>query len=187
VISSRALNIFEQLYQFDTAGERLMDALLKSNDTPALETFAGKLQTMSGENAAADREKIVSLKTEKRNIRILAVDDSKPMRMFYRGIISELGIEPVLAENGQIALDLLESGDTFDLIIADLNMPVMDGIELTRKVRANPLIGSVPIIMGTTESDKSQVKMAEKSGVSDFVTKPINPELLKEKINSSLP
>lgn len=186
VVSARAVKIFEQLYPIESIREKLVDAVLQSKDPETIGAFIKKLEAIPGENPAADLGTIKSVTFEKAKLRVLVVEDSKPMRLFYRSILSKMDIEPTTAEHGKDALDKIETAASFDLIITDLNMPVMDGIEFTRTVRSDPVYAEVPIIMGTTESDGSQKKLAEKSGVNDFITKPIQPETLKEKINHYL-
>ncbi|MCP4149337.1 MAG: response regulator [bacterium] len=188
IVGARALSIFEGLYAAPSIEirESLLDVLLNSNDPQCMDIFAKKLDSIPGEIAAADRAKLTALKIEKRKRHILAVDDSKPMRLFYRSVISRMNMDVTLAEHGQNALNILFERGGFDLIVTDLNMPVMDGIEFTRKVRENSIYDKIPIIMGTTESASPQVKLAEKSGVNDFISKPIQTALLQEKIKSLL-
>ncbi|MCP5104337.1 MAG: response regulator [bacterium] len=186
VVGARAVTIFEHLYPFGNIRERLIDTILKSNDAEILDAFSKKLETMPGEQAASDHQKISFQETEKGKLRILAVDDSRPMRLFYKSIIAKMNIETVVAKHGKDALEKLESGEPFDLIVTDLNMPVMDGLEFTRTVRTHLVFAKIPIIMGTTESDRSQKKMIRNSGVNDIITKPIHPKVLREKINSYL-
>lgn len=184
VVSARAVTAFELLYPFEAIREKLVDTILNSKDPETMAVFIKKLETIPGTAPAADIEKISSATLEKAKIRVLVVEDSKPMRLFYRSILSEIHIEPTTAEHGKDALEKIETAEPFDLVITDLNMPVMDGIEFTRTIRSDPVYSTIPIIMGTTESDGSQKKLAEKSGVNDFITKPIKPDILKEKINS---
>lgn len=183
VVSARAVKIFEQLYPFDHIREKLVDAALQSKDAEIIGAFIEKLERIPGTQSAADLDTLKSTTIEKAKLRVLVVEDSKPMRLFYRSILSRMGIEPTTAEHGIDALDKIETAEPFDLVITDLNMPVMDGIEFTRTIRSDPVYVDIPIIMGTTESDSSQKKLAEKSGINDFITKPIQPETLKEKIN----
>jgi PleD family two-component response regulator len=66
-------------------------------------------------------------------------------------------------------------------------MPVMDGIEFTRKMKENVLLQSIPVIIATTESESSQQKLASSVGVNDFIIKPITREYFIEKIRKNLP
>lgn len=81
---------------------------------------------------------------------LLAADDSKAMLSFYRSIAAEIGFRIMTAMNGKEALDLIESGEEFDLIITDMNMPIMDGIEFTKQLRNSIGYEETPVIMVTT-------------------------------------
>jgi CheY-like chemotaxis protein len=118
--------------------------------------------------------------------RVLAVDDSKAMLAFYRSALPTLGIAAQTAENGQIAWDILEHSEPFDLIVADMNMPVMDGIELTRLVRGDVAHAETPILMATTESTGEQVDLALRAGVTGFLKKPFTPDALAAEISRLL-
>ena len=83
-----------------------------------------------------------------------------------------LAFVPVIAANGEEAYDFIENGEEFDIIITDMNMPVMDGMELVTKIRSTSGMEDVPIIMVTTESEVSQQDLASKAGVTAFITKP---------------
>lgn len=186
IINAGAVAVFDRLYDFPPVARRMVDAVLASNDPVTLETFAKVLEDIPGDRAKSDLDKLASQAVRIGKYRILAVDDSRAMRLFYRSLIAKMDIEPLIAENGQAGLDLLAAGEHVDLIVTDLNMPVMDGIEFTRKLREHPLYRNIPIIMGTTESENSQEMLARKSGVDVVVNKPINPEILTETIRSYL-
>ena len=100
----------------------------------------------------------------------------------HRAILTDLAFVPVIAANGEEAYDFIENGEEFDIIITDMNMPVMDGMELVTKVRSTPGMEDIPIIMVTTESEVSQQDLASKAGVTAFITKPFKPDDLKAKI-----
>ncbi len=104
--------------------------------------------------------------------RILIVDDSGSVRTVLRKFLADLGCRRVSeADDGAVALPLLQSG-SFDLLITDLNMPVMDGLTLLRHLRANPRIAQIPALMVTAEnSDESRIA-AYAAGASGILTKP---------------
>ena len=114
---------------------------------------------------------------------IMVVDDSRIMRNAVKGFFSGMNIpcSYVEAADGEEALSLLES-DSIDLVLLDWNMPKLSGIDFLKAVRANSKYKTLPIIMVTSESAKFSVIEALKNGATDYVTKPINPELFKEKI-----
>lgn len=115
---------------------------------------------------------------------ILLVDDSRTIRNIQKNVLKELGYENVWeAEDGVQALARLKE-EIPDLMLVDWNMPNMDGITLIREVRKTNK--SLPIIMCTTESEKSRVLEAVKAGVNNYIVKPFTVELLGEKINATL-
>ncbi|HAS17334.1 MAG TPA: hypothetical protein DDX84_07385 [Nitrospiraceae bacterium] len=116
------------------------------------------------------------------NKNILIVDDCKTTRKIIALYIKEAGYKTVLAANGVEAIEKLMNA-AVDVIITDLNMPQMDGIELTRWVRENNMFKDIPLIILTTEqNDVSRVKGIN-TGASTFLTKPITKERLIEEIN----
>ncbi len=203
IINCEALNIFQQLYLWDSEKEKLIKTLLECNNPSIQELFAHTLERMEDENAGTAAAQILAkakaAMQAQHACRILAVDDSKSVRLFYNSVIAgmsgdakmsggmETRFESTVAENGKEAWDILRYGKKFDLIITDMNMPVMDGIEFTRKVRSENCYDDIPIIMGTTESENSQTELARDSGVNYFFTKPIKASLLMERIKGALP
>jgi CheY-like chemotaxis protein len=186
VVSAHALNLFEALYHEGSIRFLMMGVISASNDPETLGVFTAKLEVIPGIQAAADRRTLMDHKTTRQDLHILAVDDSRPMLLFYRKIISSMDYHVTTAENGVKALEVIEVSEPFDLVITDMNMPYMDGIEFARHLRMLPDFADTPIIMGTTESDQSQIQLARNSGIDDFITKPIPVDMLKEKIESYL-
>lgn len=186
IVSSRAISIFEALYDDEKIGDALINAIGNSNDRTVISEFYLKLNGQTNEKAKADAQKIKKISTKESNKSILAVDDSKAMVLFYQSTISEMGHHVETALNGQEAYDKIEAGKTYALIITDMNMPLMNGIELTQKVRTHERMASVPIIMATTESENSQVEIGKKAGVNVFIQKPFSADDLKNEINQIL-
>jgi len=145
------------------------------------DAFRDKLAEIGGEDAIADMARLPE-KVEGSERRALAVDDSKSMLALYRSILTNAGYEPTVAENGYEAFQYVELGEVFDVIITDMNMPVMDGMELVSKLRQTGGFEDIPVIMVTTESEYSQQALARKTGVTDFITKPFTADQLKNKI-----
>jgi CheY-like chemotaxis protein/HEAT repeat protein len=187
IAASRSLNIFESLYTLDDGiGSAIVDAVGESGDGELVEQFCQKLREMGtdkAKGAAQGLEKKIG-KTE--GPQVLAVDDSKAMLNFYRSIASSLGLNICTAGNGKEGLDVLSGPESFKLILTDMNMPVMDGIEFTRQIREDPGYACIPIIMITTESEKSQQVIAREAGVTDFLQKPFSVERLQEVMKSYL-
>jgi len=105
--------------------------------------------------------------------KILIVDDSSLIRSVASGAAKEAGHEVVLAENGQIGLDLLKV-HTFDLIFSDVNMPVMGGIEMVENIKQDENTKFIPIVMLTTESNPDLKAKGQALGVKAWMLKPFN-------------
>lgn len=119
--------------------------------------------------------------------RILIVDDMTMMRKLVKAQLKDLGFSQFFeAEDGAKALVIMEEQAKLktpvQLVLSDWNMPVLTGIQLLAKVRANPELKAVPFILVTAEGEVSQVTEAIKLGVSSFIRKPFSPDGLKEKI-----
>ena len=117
-------------------------------------------------------------------IRVLIVDDSSVMRKIVERALrqSELELETVFeAGNGAEGLELLGSKQV-ELILTDINMPAMDGLEFLRQLRARNIAAGVPVVMITTESSEEHVKAAIQSGARAYIRKPFNAEQVKERV-----
>jgi two-component system chemotaxis response regulator CheY len=113
----------------------------------------------------------------------LVVDDSKTIRMIIRRILIELGYEVREAGNGVEALRVLDSeGDCVKLVLADWNMPEMNGLDLVKVMRRIPDYASLKIIMVTTETEMSQMALALAAGADEYVMKPFTKDILLEKL-----
>ncbi|SOD90226.1 response regulator [Caenispirillum bisanense] len=116
------------------------------------------------------------------DIRILLVDDHLSMRNLTRYSLQQIGIRNVTeARNGQEALDAL-AVNRYDLIISDWNMDIVDGLQLLKALRANPLTQRTPFIMSTANKDRAKVAEAVQAGVNNYIVKPFNVETLRKKI-----
>lgn len=115
-------------------------------------------------------------------MKALIIDDSKAMRMILGKVISGLGYEILQAANGQDALDQLNTADKPHLILVDWNMPGMSGLDLIKAVRANPEYDSIMLMMVTTETEMSYVKVALDAGANEYVMKPFTPEIIVNKL-----
>jgi len=117
-------------------------------------------------------------------MKILLVDDSSTMRSIQKKILGTLeGVEFAEASDGIEGLVHVASGP-FDLILVDCNMPKMDGITFILRVRATDK--KTPLIMVTTEGEKSRILGAIKAGVTNYVIKPFTPEVLLDKVHQTL-
>ena len=114
--------------------------------------------------------------------KILIVDDSATMRKILMRVVRQAGVEAegfLEAANGAEGLERLSADGTIDLILSDVNMPVMNGVDFVRAVRALAARVSVPIVMVTTEGGEAMVESALEAGASGYVTKPFTPESLR--------
>ncbi|MCM8529420.1 MAG: response regulator [Lentisphaeraceae bacterium] len=121
-------------------------------------------------------------------MKVLLIDDSTTMRKIQRRALSTLGIEDVdEAANGREGVDKLQAENYgYNMVLLDMNMPEMGGMEVLKTVRADPKSNNIPIIMCTSVADKEQVMEAIKSGASNYVVKPFTPEDLQKKISKYL-
>ncbi len=115
-------------------------------------------------------------------MRALVIDDSRAMRRIVSSTLRGLGVEPVEAEHGQHALDLLTEGPVPELACIDWNMPVMDGLTFVTQVRANPAYRHMTLMMVTTESEHSQIVRALAAGAHEYLIKPFTADAIREKL-----
>jgi len=119
-----------------------------------------------------------------REIRALIVDDSSVMRKIVERSLRQAGLDPLVvneAASGCEGLEILKDRQV-DLILSDINMPVMDGLEFLRQVRALNLAPGVPVVMITTESSEEHVKQAIEGGAQGYIRKPFTSEHVKERV-----
>ncbi|WP_293267971.1 response regulator [Neptunomonas sp.] len=116
------------------------------------------------------------------SLQILLVDDSKVSRKYLHKILDNLGIHAVIeAADGAEALKTLNQ-QTFDLIISDYNMPHVDGREMVEYIRSHGEQPSIPIMMVTSEQNKSQLAAIQSAGVSALCAKPLSYDVMKQMI-----
>ncbi len=116
----------------------------------------------------------------------LIVDDSVAMRQMVTFSLARSGFEVIEAANGAEGLSRLEK-KRVDLIITDLNMPVMDGIEFIRRLRARSASKYTPVLMLTTESAPAKKQEGRAAGATGWIVKPFSPEKLALVIAKVLP
>ena len=116
---------------------------------------------------------------------ILVVEDQEDNRQILRDLLSSTDYEIVEAENGQEAIDAVAKQKP-DLILMDIQLPVMDGYEATRRIKANPDWKSIPIIVVTSYALSGDAEKARAAGCDDYVTKPYSPRQLLAKIREFL-
>lgn len=114
--------------------------------------------------------------------RAITVDDSKTMRDMVVFTLKNAGFDVLEAEDGAAAISVLGNAPV-DLIITDLNMPNMNGIELIKNLRSNPTYKFTPILMLTTEGDGTKKAEGKDAGATGWIVKPFNPEKLLQVVN----
>ena len=110
-------------------------------------------------------------------MRVLTVDDSRTILAMLHHTLSNAGFDVLQAEDGQKGLDILKR-EAVDIIITDINMPVMDGIEFIRNVRATGHHNSLPILILTTETSQDKREQGRAAGGTGWIVKPFDPEKL---------
>lgn len=116
------------------------------------------------------------------SLKVLVVDDMSTMRRIIKNVLKQIGFSDLVeAENGQDALTKLKAGG-IGFIVSDWNMPVMQGIDLLRAVRADAELKHLPFLMVTAEAQKDNIIQAVQAGVSNYVVKPFTAEALRAKL-----
>ena len=119
-------------------------------------------------------------------MKVLIVDDSQIMRKIITGVLKKLKVNDTIeAINGQEAVEKAGEHEDIGLILMDWNMPVMNGLDAVRQIRASG--NKVPIVMCTTEAEKERVLEAVKAGTNDYLVKPFNPKDIQNKLGKYLP
>ncbi len=118
---------------------------------------------------------------------ILSIDDSKMMRNMIGGSIEALGYIFREAENGRDGLAVLdEFHDDIELVLLDVNMPVLDGFSVLAAMKQDSRLKDIPVIMVTTEGERARIIQAIRMGAANYVVKPFTPEDLATKILDAL-
>ena len=108
---------------------------------------------------------------------VLIVDDSETVRIQLRRTFEEGEFTVLEADNGRVGLDVLKkNASVIDVILCDVNMPEMDGLEMVKLVHEDEEINKIPIFMLTTEASKASKMVGKESGVKAWITKPFKPE-----------
>jgi two-component system chemotaxis response regulator CheY len=115
-------------------------------------------------------------------MRALIVDDSSFIREYLRYLLSQMDVVCEEAVDGSDALTVLAAEETFDLMLLDVNMPVMNGLECVKALREARLGPAMKVMMVTTEADHSFIATALDNGADEFLMKPFTPESLREKM-----
>jgi len=113
---------------------------------------------------------------------ILLVDDCRMTRRLVSWYLMEVGFEVGLAENGLEALEMI-GRESYALVMTDLNMPHMDGLELTRMLKEEPAYGGIPVIILTSQNEDEERRQAMEAGADRFLEKPIEKQVLVQEVS----
>lgn len=118
------------------------------------------------------------------NMKILIVDDFSTMRRIIKNLLGDLGFKNISqAEDGVMALRMLQEAGDYDFLVTDWNMPEMPGIELLKAVRADEKLSQLPVLLVTAEQKREQIVEAAQAGVNGYIVKPFTAVTLKEKLD----
>lgn len=117
---------------------------------------------------------------------VLVVEDDEASSAIIDRLLNQMGFSKVLlAENGNVALNKLYLNQV-SIVISDWRMPDMDGLEFYKRAKKEELLGDVPFLMVTAENQKDRITQALKAGVNDYILKPVDLQILREKIEKLL-
>jgi CheY-like chemotaxis protein len=151
---------------------------------PETSSTASSQAALEGQTAAVTATQPSTEATEPRTaaMRVLVVEDHPINQKLVGVLLDRMGCSTSICENGQLALDCVRR-EAFDLILMDVNMPVMDGLAATRLIRALPgTVAQTPIVVLTADVMNEAREQALKAGANDFVSKPVKVDQLREII-----
>ena len=147
------------------------------------EKIAGRKASLGDEEEDSDEN---SQETSEHSLpAVLVVDDVTVIRMSLRRVLESSGYVVEEADDGSTALEILQE-KTVDLVIADINMKYMDGLEMVERIRGNTKTADLPVLMCTISNQKKEVLRAIRLGVQGFLIKPVKPQVVLEKVNEIL-
>ena len=134
--------------------------------------------------AARGASRVAMAEEQQDDMLVMVVDDSRTQRLVATSKFDSLGVETVTAENGMVAIDLLNASHRLpDVILLDVEMPVKDGIQTLKELRKSPRYVDIPVIMVTSRTGAKHRKMASEAGCDGYMGKPFNFPLLVQDIN----
>ena len=179
-----AISSDPQIGEADTAKDKGFDGYIPK--PVILEELAKVIKTVLGDKREDEEKTIVTRHMAEevscKGIKVLVVEDSMPNQMLIQAYFDELGCDGDYANNGQEAVDKLKDDiGKYDLVLMDLQMPVMGGIDATKIIRSE-ISKDIPIIALTAAVMEEDRKNVQEAGMNDFLAKPIDITKLKEKI-----
>ncbi|BBD09418.1 response regulator [Desulfovibrio ferrophilus] len=121
-----------------------------------------------------------------RDRRMLVVDDSPLIRKKVCGSLKKVGYKVMEAENGRQALDILNSDTKIDLIISDIDMPVMDGLQFAKELQSQPHLKMLPLLIMSSQDDRAMIRRMYQLGASAYMVKPFSMEQLQHSVEKLL-
>ncbi len=118
-------------------------------------------------------------------MKILIVEDCQTTRKLLGHYLKSMGYSVIFAENGLDALEKLGT-DTVNLIMTDLNMPYMDGLEFVKTLRSDSNLSDIPVLMVTTENDEKEREKAFSIGANGYIVKPVTGDIIEQNIKTIL-
>jgi two-component system chemotaxis response regulator CheY len=119
--------------------------------------------------------------------KVLIVDDSPTVRQQVGRALHESGIEVVEAGDGVEGIDRITADDAIGMVILDINMPRMNGLEMLDKLKQDARTASLPVVMLTSEGQRSMIERAKQAGAKGWIVKPFKPDLLLLTVRKLLP
>jgi two-component system chemotaxis response regulator CheY len=116
------------------------------------------------------------------DLKFLIVDDFSTMRRIVKGLLKEMGCHHAdEAEDGAVALNLLHKS-RYDFVITDINMPNLNGFDLLRAIKDDPVLKPLPVLLVTAEARKEDIVLAAQMGAAGYIVKPFTKATLEDKI-----
>lgn len=148
-----------------------------------------KIKTLDGQVISSPGDTIESIPTAEKSHavpRVLVTDDDDTIRAVVKLMLEREGYEVIEATNGREVLQMMEQAPAPDIIILDLMMPYIDGLQVIKKIRSHPEWERVPVIMLSANASENEVVNLLKAGANDYVTKPFNPRELVARVNVNI-
>ena len=116
-------------------------------------------------------------------MRVMVVDDSRQIRRHVGRTLKEFDHEALEAENGEKCIELLQ-WEEVDVILLDWSMPVKDGLQTLKEIKADTSLSEMRVIMMTTENKNEKIELAMAEGADEYIMKPLTKEVIQEKLMS---
>lgn len=184
IIDSECDSIFLDLINEELFHEYAVEYLSQKAHPDTREYYIDLLRANALEEVASSIEGQVSEEAQQA-LKVFAVDDSKMILNIYRSVLHNLGCEPIMFEFPAEAIEQVESQKP-DLVFTDLNMPEVNGVELTKAIRKIFTKEELPIIMVTTQNECQDNESAYAAGITDILQKPFNEETLRAAMEKHL-